>query len=384
MPRGNPRVRFSLLRALIVGVGLLAVGGVAATAAAPAQAKKENSPSFAELIERLSEPGGDFGGDNLISNEQSYLRVLPSLARAKTSGGAYVGVGPDQNFSYIAQVKPEITYLVDLRRDNLLLLLLFKALFAEAPTRVGYLCLLTGRPAPERPESWSDAGIDRLIAHVDGTPALPDAEQRKIQQRLDAVMKRFGVPLSGEDLATIAQARAQFVADGLSLSFQVRGQPKRSYYPTLRTLLCENDGAGHQLSFLANEAAYQFVRSLQARDRIVPVVGDVSGPRAMRAIAADMTARGLRLSAFYISNVEYYLYRDKTFGRYADNVKLFPRDDRSLVIRSVFPSGGNRVLVPPVAGHYSTSLVQSFEAMLAGIAAGNFKTYRELVLASER
>src|SRR4051812_37418134 len=135
--------------------------------------------SFAAIVEQLSEPGGDFGGDNLVSNEQSYLHVMPALAQAGVKGGAYLGVGPDQNFSYIAQIKPEIAYIVDIRRDNLLLLLLFKALFAEAPTRVGYLCLLTGRPLPEQVESWQQANIDKIVAYIDGAPALPDSDQKQ-------------------------------------------------------------------------------------------------------------------------------------------------------------------------------------------------------------
>lgn len=360
--------------------------GAAATifAASPAAPPARAGVSFATLVEQLSEPGGDFGGENLISNEQSYLRVLPALARAKVAGGAYVGVGPDQNFTYIAQIKPEIAYLIDLRRDNLLLLLLFKALFAEAPTRVGYLCLLTGRPAPDQPERWAGATIDAIVTHVDGAKPLPAAAQQAIRERLERRLQSFGVALTAADLETIAKCRTQFVADGLSLVFQARGQPKRSYYPSLRTLLREDDGAGHQLSFLADEAAFQFVRDLQARDRIVPVVGDVSGPKAMRAIAADMSARGLRLSAFYISNVEYYLFPNKSFAAYAENVGRFPRDERSVVIRSIFPSGGSRTLAPPAAGHYSTSLVQPLNAMIADFRAGKYATYRDLVIASAR
>src|ERR1051325_6382415 len=132
--------------------------------------------SFADIVERLSEPGGDFGGDNLISNEQSYLHVMPALAAARVSGGGYVGVGPDQNFSYIAQIRPEVAFLIDIRRDNLLLLLLLKALFAEAPTRVVYLSLLLGRAAPEKPETWADASIDRILAYVDDAKPWPAAE----------------------------------------------------------------------------------------------------------------------------------------------------------------------------------------------------------------
>jgi hypothetical protein len=335
-------------------------------------------------VERLSEPGGDFGGDNLISNEQSYLHVMPALERAQLNGGAYVGVGPDQNFSYIAQIKPEIAYIIDIRRDNLLLLLLFKALFAEAPTRVEYLCLLTGRAAPEHPERWASATIDSIIAHIDGTKPQPDSEQRRIRTRLEARIIKFGVALSPADLETIANSRTPFVEEGLSLVFQARGQPRRSYYPTLRTLLTENDRAGHQLSFLASEPAFQFVRDLQARDLIVPVVGDVSGRHAMRAIAADMVARSVRLSAFYISNVEYYLFQGRSFGAYVENVKRFPHHDRTLVIRSVFPSGGSRTLPQAVPGYYSTSLVQPFHVMLADIADGKYKSYGDLVTASSQ
>jgi hypothetical protein len=376
--RGNQRLRRGVSRGWMA-CGVFAIGCLLA---GTAHAQPKDTESFAAMVERLSEPGGDFGGDNLISNEQSYLHVMPALARAKVTGGAYVGVGPDQNFSYIAQVRPEIAYLIDIRRDNLLLLLLFRALFAEAPTRVSYLSLLTGRPAPEHPEAWADATIEKIVAYIDGTTARPDAAQQKIRARLETVMKNFGVPLSVGDLDTIAKSRAEFVRDGLSLRFQVRGQGVRTYYPTLRTLLLENDRAGHQLSFLASEAAFQFVRDLQARGRIVPVVGDVSGSRAMRAIAGDMKARGLRLSAFYISNVEFYLFRPGTFGAYVGNLKQFPHDERTMIIRSVFPSGGNRALAPPEPGFYSTSLTQPFATMLADHAAGKYGTYRELVLAS--
>lgn len=340
--------------------------------------------TFAALVERLSELGGDFGGDNLISNEQSYLHVMSALEEGGVSGGAYLGVGPDQNFSYIAQVKPAIAYIVDIRRDNLLLLLLFKAIFAEAPTRVGYVSLLTGRPLPERAETWKDATIDAIIAYIDKTPVLPETEQERLRKRLETVIAGFKVPVTSDEFSTIDSARRQFVAEGLSLVFQARGQPRRSYYPTLRTLLRETDRKGRQLSFLATEEGYQFVRSLQARDGIVPVVGDVSGPKAMRAIAADMNARQLQLSAFYISNVEYYLFRGRTFGSYAENVKQLPGGERSMVIRSVFPSGGVGRPAQSVPGYYSSSIVQSFPKMIQDIEVGKYRSYLDLIVASSR
>ena len=84
---------------LVVGVvvaALRALPGVDATVSQPA-------PTFAASIAGLSEPGGYFDTDNLISNERSYLQVVPDLRRLSVRGGAYIGVGPDQNFSYIAE-----------------------------------------------------------------------------------------------------------------------------------------------------------------------------------------------------------------------------------------------------------------------------------------
>ena len=363
---------------LLLGLWTITAGGLVGAA--------ETQPvsSFAALVERLSEPGGDFGGDNLISNEQSYLHVMPALERARVTGGAYIGVGPDQNFSYIAQIKPAIAYIVDIRRDNLLLHLLFKALFAEAPTRVEYLSLLTARPVPARPETWQEAKIDALIAYIDATAALPEAEQARVQKRLREIMVGFKVPLTAGDLETIAIAHRQFVVSGLSLVFQARGQPLRSYYPTLRTLLRETDRSGRQLSFLAQEDAYKHVRTLQAQGLIVPVVGDVSGAKAMRAIAEDMAARKVTLSAFYISNVEYYLFRAGSFSRYAENLRRLPRDERSMMIRSVFPSGGSTRLPQALPGYYSTSLVQAFRQMMDDLAAEKYQAYADLTTASSR
>ena len=94
-----------------VVAALLACGATAgvptqSTVASPGQASAART--FASQIEALSEPGGYFDTDNLISNERSYLDVVPALRRLEVGGGAYVGVGPDQNFTYIAEIRPDI------------------------------------------------------------------------------------------------------------------------------------------------------------------------------------------------------------------------------------------------------------------------------------
>ena len=89
---------------------LAALAALAACHTAPAPAASSPSaaavapasPDFARLVAELSEPGGYFDSDNLVTNETSYLHVVGALKRNGVRGGAYIGVGPDQNFSYIA------------------------------------------------------------------------------------------------------------------------------------------------------------------------------------------------------------------------------------------------------------------------------------------
>jgi hypothetical protein len=328
--------------------------------------------SFAARIAELSEPEGTFDTDNLISNERSYLHVVSALRAGGVKGGAYIGVGPDQNFSYIAQIRPSIAFIVDIRRDNLLLQLLFKALFAEAPTRVEYLAMLFGRAPPPDRESWKSAAVEKLAAFANGSRPSADFEQRRA--RLDARLTRFGVPLSRSDMATIHRFHDTFVSAGLSLKFESHGRGPRSYYPTYGDLMLETDREGHHRNFLAAEDDYQFVRALEQRDLVIPVVGNLSGASALVKIGELLEERGEKVSAFYTSNVEFYLFGDGTFPRYFENLKHLPHTPKSVVIRSMFD--GYAFSAPP--GYYSESLTQPIDDLLDRMKRGAIRGYRDL------
>lgn len=326
--------------------------------------------SFAARIASLSEAPGYFDTDNLISNERSYLQVLPQLRAAGLRGGAYIGVGPDQNFSYIAAVRPSIAFILDIRRDNMLLHLLFKALFQLSRTRVEYLALLLGRPVPPHVEQWTNASIDRLVHYV--TAARVDAAGNdKLRARVRDLIGRFGVALSPEDYQTIERFHRRFIADGVALQFQSSGRPPQSHYPTYRELLLARDPDGKPSNYLAEEDAFQFLKALHGRDLIIPVVGNLSGPFALASIGSFMKQRGDTLGAFYASNVEFYLFGEGTFRDFVTNLRRVPHANNSLIIRSVF--GRWRSL------NGSSSQTQSVAAMLDAIQNGRIRSYRELV-----
>lgn len=331
---------------------------------------------FAARIAQLSEPEGYFDTDNLISNERSYLQVIPALREAGISGGAYIGVGPDQNFSYIARVRPSIAFIIDIRRDNLLLQLFFKALFQLSESRIAYLSRLFGRVVPDPSEEWRVADIHRLIQYIEDAKTSAQVTDA-LREKVDAVIREFGIQLSRGDLQTIDRYHRSFISNGMELKFETFGRRPLSYYPTFRDLLLETDRQGHRWNFLNSEDDYQFVRSLQNRDLIVPVVGSLSGPSALVAIGRTLAETGIRLSAFYTSNVEYYLFRDRSFPRFVDNLSHLPHSNNSLIIRAVFAGASPSQLAP---GYASASIAQPVNDLLQGYAQGKFRDYRELTI----
>jgi hypothetical protein len=237
---------------------------------------------------------------------------------------------------------------------------------------------LFGRPVPAQLDPWRTADIEKIIAHVEGL-RLPEPGIVELRGRVDAKIRSLGVELSDVDFATINRFHRRFISAGVPLKFQTTGRAPQSYYPSYRELLLETDREGRRASFLASEDDFQFVRSLQQRDLVIPVVGDLAGPSALTEVGRFMAARGDRLAAFYASNVEFYLFADGRFPSFVRNLGRLPHSDRSLIIRSVF--GGLGQSAP---GYYSSSIVQRVDELLQGYADGRFRGYAELTVARSR
>ena len=104
---------------------------------------------FWKLIDEFSEPNGNFRSDNLLSNEIWFQTIIPELVTLVKPGAVYLGVGPEQNFSYIAALKPRVVFIVDIRRGNLHTQLMYKALFELARDRADFVSMLFARKRPE-------------------------------------------------------------------------------------------------------------------------------------------------------------------------------------------------------------------------------------------
>ena len=371
-------------RGLLVAAGLLVVSGAGLARGVATRdiqsATVRDDTTFAGTVARLSEAPGYFDSDNLISNETSYLHAVSHLRSGGVTGGAYIGVGPDQSFSYIAAIRPAVAFMIDIRRDNLLMHLMFKALFERSRNRLDFLSRWTGRVVPPDVRSWDDASIEAILSRIDSLPV--DTVESETDS-LVATVRRYRVPLSLADTSTIRRFHGEFRRYGLDLRFTSSGRAPRFYYPTLRELILQRDLEDRQSSYLASEQDWRFLKDLQDRHRIIPVVGNLAGQVAFPAIGREIAARGQRLSALYVSNVEMYIWRDGSFATFAANTSRLPRDERSVIIRSFFGGGFGESHPLNRQPHRSTQLVQSLEDFARRERQG-WASYWELVTLGNR
>jgi len=385
--RPAPRTPFARSRPLVLAASARRVARAAVAAfallaggagGANAQTRGATDTTFAATVARLSEEGGYFDTDNLISNEASYLHVVPRLRALGVRGGAYIGVGPDQNYSYIAAIRPRVAYLVDVRRDNLLQHLMFKALFARSASRAQFLCLWLGRTCPRDAATWGDRSIEAIVRALDGAPA-DEATSRQLQTQLVRDAAATGIPLSPADRATIQRFAATFQREGFALRFTSFGRPPRAFYPTLRDLILARDTEGALASYLASEDGWRYVKAMHDSDRIIPVVGNLGGTRALAAINRDVAARGERVSALYTSNVEFYLWGDASFDRFSSHVASMPHEANAVIIRSYFGRNFGDQHPLAVRGFASVQLLQPIDDFVQRYRRGGWPSYRALV-----
>ena len=134
----------SIVPALLVAVPLL----LGVRTAAQSLPSRLSDQEFWKLVTDLSEPDGTFRSDNLLSNEVWLQYVIPELLKTAKTGRVYMGVGPEQNFTYMTAMKPSMAFIVDIRRGNLDLHLVYKALFEMSADRADFVSRLFSRKRP--------------------------------------------------------------------------------------------------------------------------------------------------------------------------------------------------------------------------------------------
>lgn len=330
-------------RVLLLSLALAFTSAIAAPA--PARLSDEQ---FWKLSSSSSEQDGFFRSDNLLSNELNFQYVIPQLLQTAKQGRIYMGVGPEQNFTYIAALKPAMAFIVDIRHGNLDVHLMYKAIFEMSSDRADFVARLFSRKRPAGLTSKSSAR-DIFEAYLATEPSkeLFDANLKAI---IDHLKTKHSFPLSAGDLEGIEWALGNYYRYGPSINYNSSqsadapeivgatgfggGRNGGFNAVTYADLMMADDGKGQERSYLANEENFGFLKDLESKNLLVPVVGDFGGAKAIREVGKYLKSIDGTVSAFYLSNVEQYLSQDNKTAAFYSNVATLPLDDSSTFIRS--------------------------------------------------
>jgi hypothetical protein len=356
-----------------------AVQARAATAVAPLPARLGDQ-EFWGLISEFSEPNGYFRSENLVSNEHTFQFVIPALKKMVKPGGVYLGVAPDQNFTYIIATEPRMAFIVDIRRGNLLELLMYKALFELAPDRADFVSRLFSKKRP--PGLGPRSSVAELFAAFDRVETSEEFYKQNVKAIEEQLGTRHGFALSVEDLQQLEGIYFAFFWDGPSIRYSSTpsGFGGRGFgggnFPSYEDLMLQTDWDGESRSYLASEQNFRYVRDLHEKNLIVPVVGNFAGPKALRAVGRYVRDHGSVIEAFYVSNVEQYLFQDGLWPDFARNVATLPVGESSTFIRSV--SGRNGYTGPYQWSDGRASALDPIRPFVRDFEAGRIRSYNDV------
>ena len=304
--------------------------------------------TFWRMMTEFSEPGGYFRSDNFVSNETSFQWIIPELQRSIKPGGVYIGVAPDQNFTYLVALRPRIAFIVDIRHQNAVQHLMYKALIEMSADRAEFVARLFSKPRP--PELDSTSSATALFMGI--APGFPDSAlyRRNLAAIKDRLIKLHGFALNDEELKSLDYVYGAFYTAGPGLTYNFGGGGGGGFaggggyrfgrMPGYQQLMMESDSSGQNRSYLASEANFRALKEMEERNLIVPLTGNFAGDRALRAVGQWVRDRGAKVTTFYTSNVEQYLFQDGIASQFYKNVATLPIDSTSTFIRSYSMRGG--------------------------------------------
>jgi hypothetical protein len=353
---GNRR-HLILIAASLVFVIAIGVRVVPSGHAAAAPPKELTDQQFWNLSKESSEEDGVFRSDNLLSNESSFQYIIPNLLKTAKQGRVYLGVGPEQNFTYIVALKPAIAFIIDIRHGNLDVHLMYKALFELSKDRADFVSRLFSRKRPDGlTEKSSVSDIFNAYLEAEGSKEIYEENLKDIQ---DVLVKKHGFPLTSGDIDGIRWALSNYYQFGPEINYNsslsanvpptivgaIGGGFGGSNGVTYASLMTADDGLGQNRSFLASQENFEFLKDLEARNLVIPVVGDFGGNKAIRAVATYLKSIDGMVSAFYLSNVEQFLGQGGKWRTFCTSAASLPLDNTSSFIRSgrgrnVFGGGG--------------------------------------------
>ena len=342
--------------------------------------RRLSDKEFWTMISDFSEaiPNPSFNVDNFVSNERAYQDVISELKLRSQKDGVYVGVGPDQNFTYVVAFQPRMAFIVDIRRQNLVQHLLYKAVTEMSRNRADFVSLMFSRPRPRGLRS--SASVQQLFAAYANVEASELLFNRNYERVKSWLVKRHRFPLTPDDLRDLNRVYRAFFLAGPALRYPGPDQPPVPWFPTYEELMLATDQLQVQHSYLASERNYKKLRAMQRSNLLIPIVGDFAGDKAIRAVGGYVREHSAIVNYFYTSNVEQYLFDGDPWRRFYANVASLPLTDNSNFIRSYFDIGFRYppgIITPDL---HSVQQAESIVEFLATVDRGGIGSYQDVVV----
>ncbi len=386
--KAHTRIAIWRRRTSLLTSGLLLVAPAIVIAQSTIPARLTDKEIW-QLNAEFSEPGGYFRSDNLLSNETGFQAVIPYLRSIIKPGSVYLGVGPEQNFTYIVSLQPKLAIIFDIRRGNMIEHLMYKALLETSADRAEFLSKLFSRPRP--------AGLDTNTSpqKLFEAYSLVSPDSNLWKRNYAAIKEHLasrGFTMGDSDVKSLEYIYSQFYDAGPQINYNFStgggGGFGRGNMPTYATLQVATDTTGKNWAYLATEANFRWLKDFETKNLLVPVVGNFAGPKAIRAVSEYLKEHHAVVGAFYTSNVEQYLFQQgDEWSRFYKNVATLPLDSNSTFIRSIgggfrggyYPSGSPQ-------GRYGgrlASVTSGIEDLLKQFNAGKVQWYGDVIQLSK-
>lgn len=256
------------------------------------------SPEWTDQLNRIvSDPPPPHlvrGTHYVISNEDRHDLWLKTIAN---KGGAYIGVGTDQNYVLAGWQRPELMVLFDFDQVVVNVHYVYRVFFIHSSTPEEFKALW---------EAKNEVTALKLLSE-----AYPHPKQR----------------------AAIVEAYKMSRASVLSRFRKVAGIYKI-----------------HNIRwFLDDQSQFDYIAQLFKTGRVVMVRGDLTVGTSLSSIASAISAIGLKLHVLYLSNAERYFTYSEGFKK---SMLALPYGDDAVVIRTRARPNGVYMYVVQEAKNY--------------------------------
>jgi hypothetical protein len=240
--------------------------------------------------------------------------------------------------------------------------MMYKAVIELSADRAEFLSRLFSKKRPEGLGAQSSA-VELFDAYY-RVLTSEELYNQNFQAIADHLTKKHGFGLSADDLNLLGKIYSNFYWYGPGLTYDSSSGGKGSNRPSYEELQTATDLDGRYRSYLASEQNFKILKAFEEKNLLVPVVGDFAGPKALRSVGKYLADHGATVSAWYVSNVEQYLFQNNVWQAYYANVATMPLDDDTVFIRS---ASQNTVLDP-------------IKALLKDVGEGRIRAYRDITV----